>query len=146
MSQYVLVAPWPGTGLCGFSRWFPPSSTLNTETLLVAGSPGLVLLPSPCSPSPASASGGRPPLSLGVLALACVPELAGLSELETSEGLRGEPSPWLCPQESRGHCSRSRVLGDYWRRKNASFPGECQDGLALPIFPSLPAGPLCRRG
>lgn len=93
MSQYVLVARRLGTGLCGFSRWFPPRSTLNAKTLRVAGPPGLVLPPSPCSPSPASASSGRPTSSLGVLALACVPALAGLSELEMSEGLRGGTFP-----------------------------------------------------
>ncbi|MBV99630.1 hypothetical protein ESR_05888, partial [Eschrichtius robustus] len=75
-------------------------STLNAETLLVAGSPGLVLPPSPCSPSPASASDGRPPLSLGVLALACVPELADeesgtqrTGDLHTAEPLSIQPQP-----------------------------------------------------
>ena len=41
-------------------------------------------------------------LSLGGLAPACVPKSAGQSELETSREQGRGPSPWLCPQDSRG--------------------------------------------
>lgn len=76
----------------------------------------LLMAPQACSAAisllslPRQAPQTRSALSLGGLALACVPKLAGQSELEMSGELGRGPSPWLCPQDSGGPCSCCRVL------------------------------------
>jgi len=76
----------------------------------------LLMAPQACSAAvsplslPKQAPQTRSALSLGGLALACVPKSADRSELETSGKLGRGPSPWLCPQDSRGPCSCCRVL------------------------------------
>lgn len=76
----------------------------------------LLMAPQACSAAvsllslPKQAPQTRSALSLGGLALACVPKSADWSELETSGELGRGRSPWLCPQDSRGPCSCCRVL------------------------------------
>lgn len=80
----------------------------------------LLMAPQACSAAvsllslPKQAPQTRSALSLGGLALACVPKSADWSELETSGELGRGRSPWLCPQDSRGPCSCCRVLRMVW--------------------------------
>lgn len=91
------------------SRWFPSRGTHPGASRCSSWLRRPVLPPSPCCPSPGKRL-RRSALSLGGLALACVPKSAGQSELETSGELGRGPSPWLCPQDSGGPCSCCRVL------------------------------------